>query len=116
MALLQQLPGQHLAVEDVAAGDAEALLELARAEHQAVDDPVGQVRAGLGEAGDGGVGRGLSCVHVRREALAEQRDDVLPGRREAVVGAVWQAASIQGAAAGRPARASAAAASRSASE
>ena len=75
----------------------------------------GQLRADLGEAGDRGVGRGVG-VDVRREALAEQRQR-RGGPRGASVGsaAVWQAASIQGRAAGRPARASAAAAARSSS-
>ena len=84
-ALLEQLARQHLAVEDVAAGDAEARLELARAERQPLDDPVGQLRADLGEAGDRGVGGGLG-VDVRREALAEQRQHVAARRRERVVG------------------------------
>ena len=57
-------------MEDVAAGDAEARLELARAEREAVDDAVREARADLGEAGDRRVGRGLG-VDVGREALAE---------------------------------------------
>ena len=63
----EDLVAQHLAVEDVPAGDGEAGLELARAEREAVDHAGGQARAGLGEAGDRRVGR---------EALAEQRQDV----------------------------------------
>src|SRR3954471_23172386 len=44
-AALGPLPREHLAVEDVPAGDAEAGLELARPEGQAVDDVVREVGA-----------------------------------------------------------------------
>ena len=54
-------------------------------EREAVDDPVGELGADLGEAGDGGVGGGVG-VDVGREALAEQREHVAPGRRERRVG------------------------------
>src|SRR3954469_10009198 len=54
-AALQQLVAEHLAVEDVPAGQAEARLELAGPQREALDDAVGQARAGLGEARDRGV-------------------------------------------------------------
>jgi hypothetical protein len=63
-------------VEDVAAGQAEALLELLGTQHQPVDDPVGQTRAHLRKASDRRVGRRVG-VHVHRERLAEQRRDVV---------------------------------------
>src|SRR3954447_22975681 len=55
--VLEELPREHLAVEDVAARDPEARLELARAERDAVDDPVREARTDLGETGDREVGR-----------------------------------------------------------
>src|SRR5215212_2800902 len=79
--VLQHLPRQHLAVEDVPAGDAEAGLELPRAEREAVDDAVRKARAGEGEAGDGSVGGGAR-VDVGREGLGEERDDVAAHGRE----------------------------------
>src|SRR4051794_41976921 len=80
-AALQQLVAEHLAVEDVPAGQPEARLELARAEREALDDPVGEAGARLGEARDGRVGGGLG-VDAGREALAEQRQDVAARGRE----------------------------------
>src|SRR4051812_35124638 len=48
---------EHLPVEDVAAGDAETVLELLRPQHHPVDDVVGQPGTDLREAGD----RDVSC-------------------------------------------------------
>src|SRR5687767_12614061 len=58
-AVLQQLAGKHLAVEDVARGDPEAGLQLGRAQAQTVDDALGQAGADLGEACNRRVGRRL---------------------------------------------------------
>ena len=87
--LLQQLGPEHLAVEDVAALDAEAGLELLRAEREAIDDPVRERRADLGESGDGQVGR-LRRLDVGREALAEEGEHVAAVRREAPFGVEGQ--------------------------
>src|SRR5918992_2258428 len=78
---LQQLLGEHLAVEDVSAGDAEARLELTGAECKPLDDSVGKPRAREREAVDGGVRRGLG-VRVGGKALAEEREHVPPLGRE----------------------------------
>ena len=84
--LLQQLAGQHLAVEDVAAGDAEALLELPRPERQAVR------RCGPGTPGTPRrSGRWRCPPRPRRSASAGkhwQNIDTTwrPGGRQRVVG------------------------------
>ena len=72
-------------MEDVAAADAEALLQLLGPEREPLLDVVGQRRAHLGKAGYGGVRRRLG-VGVRRKALAEQGEHVLAGRRQRRVG------------------------------
>src|SRR5207244_1873183 len=84
-AALEQLVAQHLAMEDVAAGEPEAVLELARAERQAVDYAVRQLRADRGEAGDRRIG-GRVGVGVRREALTEHRQNVSSGGRQRGIG------------------------------
>src|SRR5581483_6780001 len=50
------LVGEALALEDVAAGEADAGLDVGGAEHLAVDDAVGHVGGEAGDLGDDGVG------------------------------------------------------------
>src|SRR4051794_6162468 len=62
---------EHLAMEDVTAGDPKPLLELLGAEHESVDNPIRQLGAHLCEPRDRRVGRAIR-VDVDREALAEE--------------------------------------------
>ena len=84
----EHLVQAHLAVEDVAAGDAEAALQIERRQHLPVLDDRADVRRVLLDQRDHAVGERLAQFVPRafaqrvRRVLQEDPHDVLAGRRE----------------------------------
>src|SRR5688500_1047225 len=86
----EELVEPHLAVEDVAADQAEAALEIERRQRQPADDAGGEARRVAVDMADDGVGRLLAPRvpaprDLEGEMLAEQAGDMGAGRSEAVV-------------------------------
>src|SRR4051794_21563712 len=88
----EQLIEAHLAVEDVAADEPEAALEVEWRMDLPADDRLGETRRVRVDGGDDLVGRSLAlvvpasaCAEVVAEVLAEEARDVLAFRREAWV-------------------------------
>ena len=87
----QQLLRRQLAVEDVALGQAELLLQIPRGEHLAEQDGLLEPRTVLGQRVDHGIAERLAplrpilrtLLDVVRSVLDETGDDVLTRRRHA---------------------------------